>query len=310
MRILDLATFVVLAKHRHFGRTAQELNATQPAVSARIAGLERELGHRLVLRGEGSFSLTPEGERALETFVEVLEAMGRLKAELHAGGGDPVAVVRIGAIDSVVSTWMPHLIECLREVRPNLRIELSVEGTALLHRGMESGEFDLVFAVDPLMGEGFQSFLSCTMEMVWAGSAKVIDPHSLYSVDELAQLPIVTFPKGTPPFRQIAPYFHDERVLASKLVSSNSLFAIVNLLIDGFGVGAIPLVTIRREIQAGLLHPIRVTKPFPQLPIVGTYQTVANREIVRLVVEQAQESAAWYAERADGALRTGASTAA
>lgn len=307
MRILDLLTFVILAKHRHFGRAAQELNATQPAISARIATLERELGRRLVVRGEGFFALTPEGERALEVFGEIIESMARFKAEILPGKADPAATLRIGAIDSVVSTWMPHLVESLRDARPNLRIELSVEGTALLHKGMEQGEFDLIFAVDPLVGQGFQSFMSTIMEMVWAGSSKVIEPDRLYSVDELAQLPIITFPKGTPPFRQIAPYFHDERVLASKLVSSNSLFAIINLLIDGFGVGAIPLVTIRREIEAGLLHPIRVAKPFPPLPIVRTYQTVANREIVHLVVEQAQESASWYAAKTDdGAIRTGA----
>jgi DNA-binding transcriptional LysR family regulator len=305
MRILDLTTFVVLAKHRHFGRTAQELNATQPAISARIAGLERELGCRLVERGEGSFLLTPEGFRALEAFTEIIGSVDRLRSDISPGNVDPVATIRIGAIDSVVSTWMPHLVESLREARPNLRIELSVEGTALLQKGMISGEFDLIFAVDPLVGEGFQSFMSCIMEMVWTGSDKVIDPKRLYTVDELAQLPIVTFPKGTPPFRQIAPYFHDERVLASKLVSSNSLFAIINLLIDGFGVGAIPAVTITREIDAGLLHPIRVAKPFPPLPIVGTYQTTVNRDLVRLVVEQSQASAAHYVERRnDNAIRT------
>lgn len=204
--------------------------------------------------------------------------------------------MRIGAIDSVVSTWMPHLIEALHETVPNLKIELTVEGTKLLVQGMQKGEFDLIFAIDPAVGEGFQSFVSCIMEMVWAGSGKVIDPARIYTVDDLARLPIITFPKDTPPFRQIAPYFHDERVLASKLTSSNSLFAIINLLIDGFGVGAIPIVTIRREMEMGLLHPIKVAKSFPPLPIVGTYQSERNRDLVRLVVEQAQRSAAHYSK--------------
>jgi len=44
MRTLDMATFVALARNRHFGRTAKELNATQPAVSARLAALEADLG--------------------------------------------------------------------------------------------------------------------------------------------------------------------------------------------------------------------------------------------------------------------------
>jgi DNA-binding transcriptional LysR family regulator len=245
MRIVDMETFVTLARHRHFGRAAQELNTTQPAISARLAALEREIGRQLVDRGERRFALTPAGRKVLESFKDVLETMNGLRLGLEAGEGTEPALIRLGAIDSVVSTWMPLLIETLHEAVPNLKIELTVEGTKLLHEGMQEGAFDLVFAVDPLVGEGFQSFLSCVMEMVWAGSDKVIDSEHVYSVDDLARLPIISFPKDTPPFRQIAPYFHDESVLASKLTSSNSLFAIINLLIDGFGVGAIPTVTHR-----------------------------------------------------------------
>ena len=87
--------------------------------------------------------------------------------------------------------------------------------------------------------------------MIWAGSPKIVDPERIYSVDDLAHMPIITFPKNTPPYRQIAPYFQDEQVLASTLVSSNSMFAIINMCIDGFGVAAIPSVVIEREARRG-----------------------------------------------------------
>src|SRR5690606_11596322 len=118
----------------------------------------------------------------------------------------------------------------------------------------------------------------------------------------LAQMPIITFPKDTPPYRQIAPYFQDERVLASKLTSSNSLFAIINLLIDGFGVGAIPTVTIQRELKQDLLQPIRVSKRFPPMPIIATYRSGADPDLIRLVVRQARASAAYYCTTVDPTL--------
>ena len=37
MRILDMQTFTALVRNRHFGRTAQELSTTQPAISSRLA---------------------------------------------------------------------------------------------------------------------------------------------------------------------------------------------------------------------------------------------------------------------------------
>lgn len=299
IRILDMTTFVVLARNRHFGRTAQELNATQPAVSTRLATLEHEFGCRLVERGDREFRLTPEGEKALHVFQGIITSVARLRATLQGPEALVPAVVRIGAIDSVASTWMPHMIEALRETLPTLRIELTVEGTSLLVRGMRKGEFDLIFAVDPAVGDGFRSFVSCVLQMVWAGSRKLIDPDRVYSVDDLAQMPIITFPKDTPPYRQIAPYFQDERVLASKLTSSNSLFAIINLLIDGFGVGAIPTVTIKRELGQGLLHPVKVSKRFPPMPIIATYQSTTHQELIQAVVDQARASAAAYCASVD-----------
>lgn len=297
MRTLDMMTFLVLARNRHFGRTAQELNTTQPAISSRLALLESEYGCKLVHRGDREFRLTTEGERALEVFQHVVESLQDLQAELKQGYAGAVAV-RIGAIDSVASTWMPHLIETLRDIAPNLRIELTVDGTKDLVHDMGKGKFDLIFCLDPAIGDGFRSFVACVWQMIWAGSPKLVDERVTYSVDELARMPIITFPRDTPPYRQIAPYFQDERVLASKMTSSNSLFAIINLVIDGFGVAALPTVTIDRELDTGLVLSMKVSKWFPPMPIVATYQSSTHQKIIQLVADQARESARAFCERA------------
>ena len=299
MRILDMTTFVVLARNRHFGRTAQELHTTQPAISSRLAAIEDEFGCRLIHRGDRDFALTPEGEHVLQVFQNVLATIGKLRTDLQSPDIMTPQVVRIGAIDSVVSTWMPHLIEALHKTMPNLKVELSVEGTKLLVQGMGKGEYDIIFAVDPAIGDGFGTFVSCVFQMIWAGSPKLINPDRTYGVDDLSKMPIITFPRDTPPYRQMAPYFQDERLLASKLTSSNSLFAIINLLIDGFGVGAIPTVTVKRELHMGLLHPIQVAKRFPPMPIIATYQSSTHQEIIQRVVDQARTSASLFCASVD-----------
>ena len=312
MRLVDMKTFVLLVRNRHFGRTAEEMNTTQPAVSARLTAIERELGARLVDRGEGRFALTPEGLEALRRFETILREADELRAELrgHRRSPDPL---RIGAIDSVSSTWLPALIEALHARFSGLRIELTIDGTKPLVAGMQRGELDLIFCLHPALGEAFRSFTLCVYQMLWAGSTRLADPARVYAVSDLAQLPIITFPKGSPPYQMIAPYFHDERVLASKLTSCNSLYAIINLMIDGFGVGAVPAVTIQRELSQKLLHPISVSKHFPPMPIVATYQTVARPDLLEAVMREARQSVQEYCARvgpdlvwpgtADGALR-------
>lgn len=73
MDIKSLQEFVVLSKHMHFAKAAQELNFSLSALSSHVAALEREVGARLINRGEGKASLTPEGKRFLAGAYAILD---------------------------------------------------------------------------------------------------------------------------------------------------------------------------------------------------------------------------------------------
>jgi len=294
VRVAEIRTFVTLVRTRHFGRAATLLNLSQPAISARLATLEQAVGARLVERGERGFRLTSAGEAALVRFETMLAALDDLEAELS---GEPAAAprtVRIGAIDTVAATFMPHMVEALRTRMPGLMIELHVEGTKPLVEAMERGGYDIVFAVDPALGEELRGMLVCALRMVWAAAPHLVDGGRVFSVDELSRLPIITFPRGTPPYRQIAPYFQDEKVLASKLISSNSLFAIIALAVAGFGVAPLPRVTIADALAARRLVALDVAKPFPAMPVVATTRVGADPALATLLAEQARLSAAAF----------------
>jgi LysR family hydrogen peroxide-inducible transcriptional activator len=50
-----------LARHRHFGRAAQDCAVTQPALSMQVRELERAIGAELVERRPGDIALTDTG---------------------------------------------------------------------------------------------------------------------------------------------------------------------------------------------------------------------------------------------------------
>ncbi|MDF0699478.1 LysR family transcriptional regulator [Rhizobium sp. MC63] len=56
-----------------FGRAANRLHITQPAISLRISGLEEELGVKLLDRLNGSIQLTATGLELLACAEGVLE---------------------------------------------------------------------------------------------------------------------------------------------------------------------------------------------------------------------------------------------
>jgi LysR family hydrogen peroxide-inducible transcriptional activator len=57
----QLRYLTALARHRHFGRAAEDCAVTQPALSMQVRELEREIGVDLVERRPGDTALTDTG---------------------------------------------------------------------------------------------------------------------------------------------------------------------------------------------------------------------------------------------------------
>lgn len=93
----DLTFFTLLARYPSLAAAAQELGVTPPAVSRRLAQLERRLGVRLLNRTTRRLSLTPEGERYLEEGSRILREIEGLERSLAASREAPRGVLRINA---------------------------------------------------------------------------------------------------------------------------------------------------------------------------------------------------------------------
>ncbi|MET0747963.1 MAG: LysR family transcriptional regulator, partial [Rhizobium sp.] len=65
LTIRQMRYFEALATTRHFGRAADLVHISQPALSAQIMEMEAYLGAKLVERTRGSTILTRKGEAVL-----------------------------------------------------------------------------------------------------------------------------------------------------------------------------------------------------------------------------------------------------
>ena len=63
MDLRQLEYFAAVARHRHFGRAAEAIYVTQPALSQQVRRLETELGVALLNRTSRGVELTAAGAR-------------------------------------------------------------------------------------------------------------------------------------------------------------------------------------------------------------------------------------------------------
>nr|WP_083876917.1 LysR family transcriptional regulator [Ideonella sp. B508-1] len=112
-------------------RAAERLHITQSALSSRISALEEELGVVLVDRRDKQFRLTIAGQRFHALALRLLEVHRQVKEEMGSNAGRPMAL-RIGAIESVVHSWLTGWLQQMRNTHPDFALELTVETSPVL----------------------------------------------------------------------------------------------------------------------------------------------------------------------------------
>ena len=166
MNLRFVEAFYWVATLKSVTRAAEKLHLTQSAMSSRIAALEQELGAVLLDRRDKQLSLTVAGLRFLSYAQRMLELQREVKAEM--GSGAPQAMtLRLGAIESVLHSWLIPIVEKMRREHDGLELELTVETTPVLLDQIQRGSLDLVFAALPAAMEGLRSQALSPMEMVF-----------------------------------------------------------------------------------------------------------------------------------------------
>lgn len=162
-----------LALHRYgsYGRAAQAMGVSQPALSIQIKKLEEELGLTLFDRSKKKVRITPEGELLLER-AQLLVTQARQLKDLAVELREEVSGhLSIGVIPTLAPYLLPLFINQLNQQFSELKLHIKEAITEEIVQGIKSGELDggiistpiktkLSLHTTPLFYEGFLLFVS------------------------------------------------------------------------------------------------------------------------------------------------------
>ncbi|WP_367278570.1 LysR substrate-binding domain-containing protein [Thiomonas sp.] len=266
----QLRVFVAAARHMHFGKAAQELHLTPPAVSMHIRELEQQVGLPLFERHGKSVSLTLTAEyllvyarRVLSTLKDAEDALARFRG-LQSGR------LTIGMVSSA-KYFMPRLLAMFREEHPHIELRVVVANREQLAEQLQGSELDLAIMGRPpreLATRG-EPFAAHPLGVVCAPDHPLMRGERK-PASALAQFGFVIREAGSGTRSAMEEYLREWRVdprIDQELASNET---IKQMVMSGMGVSFLSLHGIGLELRNGLIG----VPDIEGLPLVRSWQVV------------------------------------
>jgi DNA-binding transcriptional LysR family regulator len=263
MLFRQLEYFVAVAGQRHFARAAQSCYVSQPALSASIAKLERELNVTLINRGRNYEGLTPEGERLVVWAKRILTEQEAFKAEVAAVQSGITGTLRLGA-EPTASTTLALPVAAFCAAHPLAKVHVdSRSSTSELRRQLLEFELDAAIAhfgaedrdslqVVPLYEERY---------IVLASGDQLLPPGNTMRWAEAAQLPLALLTRDKRIRQVIDDAFAQSGVEAHPQVETDSVASLYAHVGVGGWASIVPHTWLRAMPVVGSTRAVRLVDP-------------------------------------------------
>lgn len=255
--------FCLVVDTGSFGRAAERLHRTQPAVSQRIHALEKELGDRLLDRKTGKPTHT--GRIVYDRGVALLRAAGDLETEVRETISAGVTELRIGTSDTNALYYLPRKVRAFSRTMPQVRVFIHCRSSDQVAEEVERGELDLGIVTLPLARPGLETRKLFEQRLVLvARTDHRLAARQQTRLSQLAGEPMILIHESTRTGSQLQDHFRDEDFEPNVVMDSGSFEVIKQYVAEGVGVSILPEAALRPDDRTRLAR-VRI----PGLPKVA-----------------------------------------
>ena len=263
MLIKQIEAFVEVVRRGTVSRAAEALGVTQPALTARLHGLERELGQVLFARSGRGVRLTDAGRAFLPHAERTLLAVADGRAAVADLASGRAGRLVIGATGSVCSYVLPKVLKRFRADHP--RIDLTVR------TGHSEQVLELVLAeavelaivrelrhdeieVMPLYDDELTLVTHPSHPFAQRGATRLVD---------VVAEGLVVFDRASSYYELTQALFVGAGVPPRTLMELDNFEAAKKMLEEGLGVALLPKVAVARELELGQLATVQILDAGP-----------------------------------------------
>ncbi len=252
MDIRDLCVFESVARLGAMNRAAAELHTVQSNVTARIRGLERELGCSLFDRHPNGVTLTPAGHR----LFPFARRAGRLLADAARAArddGTPRGSLTIGALETTTALRLSGVLSAYAAAWPEVDLVLRAATTADLIAATLAERVEGAFVCGPVIHP------ELTQEAMFTEELAILAAPNLPALPDLsANVRIVVLHAGCSYRQRLESLLARRGVPIPRLMEFGTLEAIFSCVAAGLGITLLPRALIGPVLAPGRLsvHPL------------------------------------------------------
>ncbi|MEM8791144.1 MAG: LysR substrate-binding domain-containing protein [Pseudomonadota bacterium] len=266
----QLEYLVALAEESHFGRAAEKVAISQPALSQQIREIEANLGVALVERGR-QVCLTRAGRQVVGKAREIIALTGDLEKGAPRLEGLR-GTLRIGIIPTIAPYLLPALLSRMGEDDITVQVHEAVTDQVL--KELADAQLDAVICALPIKQPGLTA-------------VPVLTDRFLYATAKSDTLPPPQRPEEVTTDRLLL--LDDGHCLAdqalqvcglrrgSASLGAASLTTLARLVGEGHGVTMLPEIAADIEGRDLALHPFHEPQPARTIACVFREQAVGEK---------------------------------
>jgi DNA-binding transcriptional LysR family regulator len=261
--LAQIASFVEIARTGNLSRAAEGLFVTQPALTARLQALERELETRLFQRTSRGMQLTDAGRAFLPYAERALEAVADGRSHvgvLERGGAGALA---IGAAPAISTYVLPALLKRFADEHP--RVQLTVRTghseevlELVLRRQVQLG------LVRALRHPEIESVPLYEDELVLvADRGHPFAKRVVIRVQDLGAEQLILFDRTSSYHELTSAFFRAAGVEPRGVMELDNIDATKKMVQQGLGIALLPQTAVAAELAAGSLRAVAIADAEP-----------------------------------------------
>jgi len=236
MDAADLRVFEAVARLGGMSHAAGELHTVQSNVTARVRGLEAELGTRLFHRHPRGIALTAAGRRLLPYAARVRHLLDEARRAVQ-DDGEPRGPLTVGSLETTAARRLPPVLSAFAAAHPRVDLVLSTGTTSELIESVLAHRLDAAFVCGPVDHPELHE------ESIFSEELVIVTAESVASLDAVVargDLKIVVLRAGCSYRQRLESLLAARGAVNLRKLEFGTLDAILGCVAAGLGVTLLP----------------------------------------------------------------------